>query len=298
MAEAFDEAVDDDFRCSAWTAAQGFDPIGSAPTFDRLVAVEVPLPWPSDVSEMAWVAPIEIPDGTRVQAIVPEVGRLDGSVMLTRWERRGAVLAGTDWLVAAEDVPGAIALLVTGEEPAGNVSVAPAEVLICGHGARDRCCGGAGTRLTIEVRAALPELRIRRTSHLGGHRFAPTALVLPDGRMWAHLDADVLSGIARRTIPAPEAREFYRGNVALDPWAQVVEGEVLADSGWDAVDFEQLSATTDTDGEHATVELVWTTGSSTDERIARVEIATWYPVLQCGLAPSEAKKTSPEYRLV
>ncbi len=107
MAEAFDTAGDDDFRCAVWTAGQGFDPIGSAPQFDRLVAVEVPLPWPSDVGELAWVEPINVPDGTRLQAIVPEVGRLDGSVMLTRWERRGAVLDGLDWLVPAAEVSSA-----------------------------------------------------------------------------------------------------------------------------------------------------------------------------------------------
>ena len=298
MAEAYEDAAgDEDFRCSAWTAHRGFDPIGSAPSFDRLVAVEIPQPWPRDVGEMDWVSSVEVPFGTRVQAIVPEVGRLDGSVMLTRWERRGAVFEGIDWLVAAADVHAAIALLVTGDDPAGAVSAAPAEVLVCGHGSRDRCCGGAGTRLAIEVRAALPGMRVRRTSHLGGHRFAPTALTLPDGRVWAHLDAELLSGIVARTLAPPTARQHYRGNVGLDPWAQVVEGQVLADSGWDAIDFDQLSATTDTDGEHATVELTWTSRSSTDERIAHVEIATWYPVLQCGLAPSEATKTSPEYRL-
>ncbi len=259
--------------------------------------MEVPLPWPSDVGELAWVAPINVPDGTRLQAIVPEVGRLDGSVMLTRWERRGAVLDGLDWLVPAAEVSSALALLVTGEEPSGDVSAAPAEVLICGHGTRDRCCGGAGTRLTIEARAAVPDVRVRRTSHLGGHRFAPTALTLPDGRMWGFLDADVLAGIVHRTLPAPEAREFYRGNVALDPWAQVVEGQVLADSGWDAVDFDQLTARSEIDGDRTEVTLEWTAGSLVDERIAAVEVATWYPVLQCGLDPSEAKKTSAEYRL-
>ena len=38
------EVGSDDFRCAAWTAAGGFDPIGSATTFDRLVTVEVPGP--------------------------------------------------------------------------------------------------------------------------------------------------------------------------------------------------------------------------------------------------------------
>ena len=291
--------LDDDFRCSVWTAAQGFDPVGSATRFDRLVTVEVPQPWPADVADMEWVAPLEVPEGTRVQAIVPELGRADGSIMVTRWERDGARLHGFDWLVAADEVPRALAALVAGEDPGGDPTEAPDEVLICGHGARDRCCGGPGTRLTVEVRAALGgEIRVRRTSHLGGHRFAPTALTLPDGRMWAFLDAEAIAGIVHRTMPPAEAREFYRGNVALDPWAQVVEAEVLADSGWATVDFDELEADTEVTGDRATVDLRWASCGLTDARSGTVEVAGRYPVLQCGLPPGEAKKDAPEYRLV
>lgn len=293
--------LDDDFRCSVWTAAQGFDPIGSATRFDRLVTLEVPQPWPSDVSEMEWVAPLDVPDGTRIQAIVAELGRPDGTVMVSRWERDGARFRGLDWLVPADDVPTALAAVVAGEDPGGEPTAAPDEVLICGHGARDRCCGGSGTRLGVEVRAALgADVRVRRTSHLGGHRFAPTALTLPDGRMWAFLDAEALTDIVERTMPPAEARELYRGNVALDPWAQVLEGEVLADSGWAAVDFDDVAADVEVevDGDRAEVGLRWTAGGLTDERTGTVEIAGRYPVLQCGLPPDAAKKLSAEYRLV
>jgi hypothetical protein len=292
-----------DFRCSPWTERSGIDPIGSAPTFHRLVAVEVPQPWPPAVEDMEWVAGVEPAAGTRVQAIVADVGRPDGSVLLTRWDRIGAPFAGTDWLVTAEDVPDALAVLVAGGDPeatglGGSVTEAPAEILVCGHGARDRCCGGPGTRLSIEVRAGLAERRVRRTSHLGGHRFAPTALTLPDGRMWAHLDPGALVGIVNRTLPAADARERYRGNVGLDAWSQVVEGAMLAERGWDAVDFDELSGSARVEGGRADVTLRWSTSAGTGEREATVEVAGRYPVLLCGRPPSEAEKDSAEYRLV
>lgn len=291
--------LDDDFRCSVWTAARGFDPVGSATRFDRLVTVEVPQPWPSDVSDMEVVAPLDVPPGTRVQAIVASLGRPDGAVLLTRWERDGARLSGLDWLVPPDDVADVLAVLAAGGDPGGDPTDAPDEILICGHGARDRCCGGPGTRLGTEVSAQLGgEVRVRRTSHLGGHRFAPTALTLPDGRMWAFLDADATAAIVRREMAPAEAREFYRGNVALDPWAQVLEAEVLADSGWAAVDFDELDAASEVDGDRATVELRWSAGGFTDERTGTVEVAARYPVLQCGLPPEAAKKYTPEYRLV
>ena len=292
-------SLDGDFRCAAWTAAQGIDPIGSATRFDRLVTVEVPQPWPPKVEQMDWIAPLDVPDDTRVQAIVADVGRTDGTVLVTRWERSGARLRGVDWLIPAADVPAVLATVVTGGDPDVPGEPAPDEVLVCAHGARDVCCGGAGTRLTVEVRAALgDEVRVRRTSHLGGHRFAPTALTLPEGRMWAFLDAEILEGIVQRTLHPGEAREFYRGNVALDGWAQAVEARELCESGWAALDFDEVSADTEVHGDRATVTLRWTSVGVPDERTAEVEIADRYPVLQCGLPPAEAEKDSPEYRLV
>jgi hypothetical protein len=221
-----------ELRCAPWTLDQGVDPIGSAVQIDRLVTVEVPLPWPADVADLPWLAVLDLASGTRVQAIVPEVARTDGTVLVTRWDRNGARFTGTDWLVRAVDVPAALAAATAGEEPGVDGTPAPAEVLVCGHGARDRCCGGSGTRLAVEARAALPGWRIRRTSHLGGHRFAPTALTLPDGRAWAFLDAAALAGIVERTLHPHDARDHYRGHVALDPWAQVVEALGLSGEGW------------------------------------------------------------------
>lgn len=289
-----------ELRCAPWTLAHGVDPIGSAVALDRLVTVEVPLPWPADVGDLPWVASLELAPGTRVQTIVPDIARPDGTVLVTRWERAGARLDGTDWLVPAVDVPEALVAVAAGGEPAGvEGSPAPDEVLVCGHGARDRCCGGSGTRLAVEARAALPDVRIRRTSHLGGHRFAPTALTLPEGRAWAFLDVEALAGIVDRTMHPHQARDHYRGHVALDPWAQVVEAIGLSEQGWAALDVDDLRAETDVDdgGESARVTLHWEGPDGAGTRESVVGIRRRYPVLQCGLPPESAKKDSPEYEL-
>lgn len=288
-----------ELRCSPWTHALGVDPIGSAVTIDRLVTVEVPLPWPPDIADLAWIAPLDVSPGTRMQAIVPEVARGDGTVLVNRWTRHGATFAGTDWLVDAVDVADVLATVVAGGEPPVEGAPAPDEVLVCGHGARDRCCGNTGTRLAVEARAAVPEVRIRRTSHLGGHRFAPTALSMPDGRMWAYLDADVLEGIVEHTMHPVDAREHYRGHVGLAPWSQVVEGARLAELGWAAFDIDDLAAEVDVDdaGERATVTLRWDGPDGSGERTDVVVVRRRYPVLQCGLPPEAATKEAAEYEL-
>lgn len=294
-----------DFHCAAWTAAGGFDPIGSQPRADRFVVVEVPLPWPADAESLPWLAEVDAPAGTRLQAVVPDTAPADGAVTITRWERVGATFAGLDWCVPATVVPAVLDAVVRGILPEGIDGVdaagtpSPDEVLVCAHGSRDRCCGGPGTRLTVEARAALPGVRIRRTSHLGGHRFAPTACTFPDGRGWAFLDVDALVGIVERTIPSAEAREFYRGNAALDPWAQIVEAELLAAQGWSAVDVDRLSADVDVDelGERAEVVVHVESGGATDSHRRTVAVARRYPVLVCGRPPEDATKSAAEYRI-
>ena len=53
-------------------------------------------------------------------------------------------------------------------------------VLICTHGRRDRCCAKFGIPVYEALKAELGDA-VWQTTHLGGHRFAPTLLTLPDG---------------------------------------------------------------------------------------------------------------------
>ncbi|HEY6882001.1 MAG TPA: sucrase ferredoxin, partial [Polyangiales bacterium] len=61
--------------------------------------------------------------------------------------------------------------------------------LVCVHGKRDRCCALMG----LPVHRALLEQvgeRALETTHLGGHRFAATLLVLPHGVCYGRVQAD------------------------------------------------------------------------------------------------------------
>ncbi|MBP6469168.1 MAG: hypothetical protein KBE23_05650 [Chloroflexi bacterium] len=52
--------------------------------------------------------------------------------------------------------------------------------LVCTNGKRDRCCALFGAALYREL-AAQVGTAVWQTTHLGGHRFAPTLLTFPDG---------------------------------------------------------------------------------------------------------------------
>ncbi|MGL5407031.1 MAG: sucrase ferredoxin [Propionibacteriaceae bacterium] len=72
---------------------------------------------------------------------------------------------------------------------------AAAIALICTNGKRDVCCAVRGRPLAESAAQIAPD-RVWEASHTGGHRFAPTAVVLPTGQMLAHVSLDdVISSI-------------------------------------------------------------------------------------------------------
>ncbi|MEV5958721.1 sucrase ferredoxin [Streptomyces sp. NPDC051987] len=70
--------------------------------------------------------------------------------------------------------------------------------LVCTNGKRDRCCALLGRPLAAEL-AASGVTGTWEVTHLGGHRFSPTVLVLPYGyaygRAEAHTVKDAVHGI-------------------------------------------------------------------------------------------------------
>ena len=104
-------------------------------------------------------------------------------------------------------------------------------VLVCMHGQRDRCCALLGAPVEAALNAARPGVAVRST-HLGGHRFAPTAVALPLGAMFGRLDAadagPLLDALDERRI---FDLDRYRGRVAWDRHVQAALHAHRQDSG-------------------------------------------------------------------
>jgi hypothetical protein len=296
------------FRCAPWTRAQGVDPIGSAGSFDQLLLVEWPLPWPADVGEIAALASAAADPRARLMTVVPRLdgAGADGLVRVVHRRRAGTHrLVGVDHRLPAGDVPALLLALLDapGREQHDWPTVvgdAPPEVLVCGHGRRDPCCGRWGTLLHAALAAHPSDVRVWRCSHTGGHRFAPTAITLPDGRAWAYVDEALIEGILTRRAPVATLVPHDRGCLALDPWAQVVERALFEQVGWTWLDGDVTAVRTEpaADGQSARVRLEWRTDEGTTGRAdATVEVTRTLPVLVCGSPPEAAKKSSPELAL-
>ncbi len=296
-------------RCSGFAREQDLDPAGSAGSYEGFALVEIPLPWPREITEhpaLVPVAPLLKDAGVRVQGLVPGDASAPGSRRLVWFSRPDDAFdryRGTAWSVADDRVAGALSALVgnggADAGPATVVAQASRHVLVCTHGRRDACCGTLGTRLAVALPGLGGGVHVWRTSHTGGHRFAPTALLLPEGTLWAYLDLDLLVGISDRTLDVDEAARLYRGCAGLDgPEIQAAEREALRAIGWSWFDHRRRGRLIEVDGGRTRVRL---DAESPDGRRlafeATVEVARLVPVPDCGKPVSEAKKSAPELRV-
>jgi hypothetical protein len=244
-----------DLHCRTLALELDVSPIGTAGSYDTFVFVEAPPPWPSDIERIPHFG-----------ALAERLRQLTGRTKLAI--RLQAMAAGNDRgperrvIVhrVHEDRPGVFErfeALVDGDDladqamrvvqqalaaPSGGGDTGRPQVLLCTHGGRDVCCGRNGTALWQEMRDAVPGVEFLRTSHSGGHRFAPTAMTFPAGQLWAWLDREVLTGIVGRTgDPRELVGRHYRGAAAMpSPAVQVLEREAFAREGWAWLDHRRV----------------------------------------------------------
>jgi hypothetical protein len=312
--------------CSEWARSQHLDPVGSAGHYQGFLLVEQPLPWPFDVSTLPAlvdVARLAAAAGLRLQTVMPvaqqaatdapgqdlddgggQVGPPAGTESLRRlicYRSSRPGWAGP--LVRSEraTAPGLLAEATADMlslEPGGEAPRAPGhqviDVLVCTHGRRDACCGARGMELVNEVlRDPLlgprDGVRLWRTSHTGGHRFAPTAILLPTGTMWAWADVPLLRAAALAEGGVDYWLGRYRGCATLgSPSQQAVERAVLSEVGWALV--SSLRKASDVDDGLVRLESerfgVWEAAVREGRRV---------PQPECKTSPELATKQSVEW---
>jgi len=107
--------------------------------------------------------------------------------------------------------------------------------LVCTNGKRDRCCALLGRPLAAELATSGVE-GVWEVTHLGGHRFSPTLLVLPYGyaygRAEAHAVKEALQGVREGRV----VTEGCRGRSAWERPGQAAELAVRRAAGEHAAD--------------------------------------------------------------
>ncbi|MEO0408826.1 MAG: sucrase ferredoxin, partial [Cyanobacteria bacterium P01_A01_bin.135] len=111
------------------------------------------------------------------------------------------------------------------------------DLFICTHGQYHKCCGRYGYPFYQQAQQLkqqwdLPALRIWQVSHIGGHRFAPTLIDLPQGRYYGRLSADGLKLLIRQQGDWRSLLPYYRGWSLLPKSMQLLERQHWQTKGW------------------------------------------------------------------
>jgi (2Fe-2S) ferredoxin len=198
-------------RCSELSVALGEPLYATAPFAREWLLIEEPAAWGEKAVAEAGFGELE----ARGKAQGVRVG-------LIRPFRRRGVRSRRVFRVSCAPPEPFVELLPEPDLDGRGERVEGPLYLVCTNGRRDVCCGLAGREL---ARALAPELgeRLWETSHVGGHRFAPNLVCLPEGLVYGRLDAEA----ARRVVAAHRdgriVLEHLRGRTALEPEAQAMD---------------------------------------------------------------------------
>lgn len=238
--------------CSDNSREVGEDIVGTATNNQSYVLIECPPPWHSDAFSSRWV-----PDNLRVfvkeakraklpikfQLIANDSSHKSDSTTMKIYHQEGGGKKGySKREFKLENIEQAVATIkkwLWGKNLKNEIdATTERDILICTHGSHDKCCARYGNPFYFHAKNTISSLGldrvgIWRSSHFGGHRFAPTMIDLPEGRYYGNLDQESFKSILTRSGDIKRFKDIYRGWGILPRSIQILERELILRYGWD-----------------------------------------------------------------
>ena len=210
------------FRCAAAAAQRGDSQLGTAAPAHRWLLIEHLGPWGfAAVAESGIDPPVlrelrnaaaaagarillirrpgrRQPGGVRRWAVIS----YDGAAVWGGWSDDGQLLAAADALRAP---------------PRGGR--AEPVLLVCAHGVHDPCCAVWGRPVAAALQQEWPDWTWE-CSHVGGDRFAPNLVLLPDGAYYGGLSPADAVATVRAHLDGAVRVQHLRGLSTMSPPAQ------------------------------------------------------------------------------
>ncbi|MFC3893922.1 sucrase ferredoxin [Lentzea rhizosphaerae] len=221
-------------RCSILSEFAGEPLAGTAATATAWLCLEQPGPWGRDALLESHLDPdlgAELQrraagTGVRILLIRRPGKHADDHQPATRRVYLASTKPGASWLEQADLAAPEEALeldfeaLGAGRSTAFGTPVHDPLLLICTNSKRDVCCALYG-------RPIATALNLWECTHTGGHRFAPTGVLLPTGHLYGRLDHQ----LAERVLTEGIVADRCRGRSCFTPRGQVAEVAVRQQLG-------------------------------------------------------------------
>jgi len=238
----------------------------------RWVLLELPGPWTAKPLESPALsgslrehlrAVLDGVEGTRLQLIRRGGPQSEGTRLMVA---RSGIDHGWIHTFVLDDLEALPSVDIAAAWAAPPVQHSPPVILICTHGQRDTCCARAGAPVFHALSTTRPT-QVWQTTHLGGHRFAATAVVLPWGVQLGRLEPDEADGLwSALDAGQVHSLDRYRGRTDLDCPAQAA-----------AIFLRRTEGLMDVDAIHHTESLVLP-GGGTEERFRLSGVEAWVQV--------------------
>ncbi|MDZ8053455.1 MAG: sucrase ferredoxin [Aulosira sp. ZfuVER01] len=248
------------FFCSDYSRQTGEDVIGSGTNYETYILVECPPPWTTEAFNSKWV-----PNNLKI--LVEEVKRaklpitflliandrthkVEQTTLLIYQKQKGLTQGYRKHefkLANIENVAAVVKQFLRGSisEYEKQTSITR-DILVCTHGSHDKCCARYGNPFYFHAQDTISHLglenvQIWKSSHFGGHRFAPTMIDLPEGRYYGLVDQNAFKSILTRTGNIQCLNKVYRGWGILPVPLQILERELIFHYGWDWFNYKVAS---------------------------------------------------------
>lgn len=140
----------------------------------------------------------------------------------------------------------------------------PNMYLVCTNGKRDQCCAKFGIPIYEKLLQTVDQTQVWQCSHLGGHRFAPTLIVLPHHHCYGYLSVDNIAAFVDIHQQGKIAMEYWRGNCNYIPPVQAADYFLRQNQqcfGYEAVSLKSYSPAEQQTAHQA----VWTIGATAEQ---------------------------------
>ncbi|MCW2776422.1 MAG: putative sucraseferredoxin [Frankiales bacterium] len=223
--------------CSDLSRARDEPLTATASRVERWLLVEHPGPW----------GPESVPSSRMDLHVARRLAELAAAgaarLVLVRRHRDEEVGEQGRWVFAVDSRPGseqvravhvddddALLDLAPWRDPSGWEVVDEPLYLVCTHGRKDRCCAVRGRPVAHALSAARPG-QVWESSHLGGDRFAPNLVVLPEGLYVGHVEASEVVAVVEALEAGTLPDGLVRGRSSLPSPAQAAQHFARAASG-------------------------------------------------------------------